>query len=582
MAAFRSLGWIGFAGIVLLTPAPLRAQPAVPPPAPTAKDSADAKRHFEVGLKLYAERAFLEALGEFEASYRLGGRPSALKNMAQCHRDLKHFAEAYETYARMLAIHDAQLAPAEKAVIRSTLEELAVLTGTLKIAVSEDAADVELDGKSLGGTPLAAPKRVGLGGHKVRVTKAGFEPFEKDVALSSEQVLEMTVKLDKEITTGSLSVREQDGDAVHVLIDGEDKGPAPWEGPLAPGEHVLELKGPKFTSDKRPFHVVRKERLDLVVDATTTMGHLRITTVPASASIKVDDKLLATGVWEGDVDVGVHQIEVSDSAYEKAMRSVNVVRGQALVQEIPLAMRGYALTGGAPDYRGVYARFNLLFAVSPTGTYYEPPPGNGVAASQGGTVGFGAALRIGYNLDVIGIELVTSFLLDGRNQQLDYTGNAMSTETLKITEPSGFFGIGPRVTSKAATVRFTFGVAPGLVVRSVDFGRNNDGNTSPSNGPCGAPSQPTCSTNSGSFGGHAGYTAPGFNFDGGMLIGSTPGTKFYLGLMAIVDFPPTIVVGPDTQSRLPDAAFQVPGRGYIAVHGAQFYFGPTLGLQFGH
>lgn len=51
-----------------LTSAPLYAQTEVPPPSPTAKDSADAKRHFEVGLKLYAERAFPDALAEFDAS----------------------------------------------------------------------------------------------------------------------------------------------------------------------------------------------------------------------------------------------------------------------------------------------------------------------------------------------------------------------------------------------------------------------------------------------------------------------------------------------------------------------------------
>ena len=409
-------------------------------------------------------------------------------------------------------------------------------------------------------------------------TKAGFEPFEKDLAASSEQALDVNVKLEKETTTGLLSVREQDGNEAHVFVDGEDKGPAPWDGPLAPGDHFLELRGQKFSSERRPFRIVRKEKLELVVDATTTMGHLRVTTTPAAASIAVDGKQLGNGAWEGDIEVGTHQIDVSAEGYGKAMRTVSVVRGQSLVQEIPLVMPG---GGDVPDYRGVYARFNLLFALSPTTTKYEPPPGSTVSADSGGGVGFGAALRIGYNLDIIGIELVTSFLFDFHNQKLSYPGTS-NNQDLQVNEPSGFFGIGPRVTSKGSTVRFTFGIAPGIVVRSVHLDRNSHGG-GPSNPSCGMGTQAPCGTTSDNgFSGNAGYVAPAFNFDGGMLIGSTPGAKFFLGLHAVVDFAPTITLGPDTQSAAPNSDFQAPGRGYIALKGPQFYFGPTLGLQFGH
>ena len=67
-----------------------------------------------------------------------------------------------------------------------------------------------------------------------------------------------------------------------------------------------------------------------------------------------------------------------------------------------------------------------------------------------------------------------------------------------------------------------------------------------------------------------------------MLVGSTPGTKFFIGAQALVDFAPTIVTGPDTQTPIPNAAFKQPGRGITLVDGTQFYFGPVLGLQFGH
>ena len=54
---------------------------------------------------------------------------------------------------------------------------------------------------------------------------------------------------------------------------GEDVGEIGARGhtTLAPGDHSVELRGQKFTSERRPFRIVRKEKLELVVDA-----HVRV------------------------------------------------------------------------------------------------------------------------------------------------------------------------------------------------------------------------------------------------------------------------------------------------------------------
>ena len=127
-----------------------------------------------MGLKLYKEHAYNEALNEFEASYRTGGRPSALRNIGQCHRDLNHFAEAFDAYTQLLERHAAQLSGGEREALAHALEELAELSGAVAITSSEAQAAVELDGKPIGTTPLAGSKRVGLGVHHVIVTKFGL------------------------------------------------------------------------------------------------------------------------------------------------------------------------------------------------------------------------------------------------------------------------------------------------------------------------------------------------------------------------------------------------------------------------
>ena len=555
-------------------------------PAPTAQELADAKKHFDIGLKLYNEGAFQEALAEFETSYRLGHRPSGLKSIAQCQRELKRFAEAYTAYRRLLDVHGAQLSPAEVSTVKRTLDELAILTGSLDVKVDQATAAIDLDGKSLGQSPLAGPLRVGLGSHVVRVTKAGFEPFEKEVSIASEQSIELKVVLEHELTTGHLAVRESSEHEVHVFVDGEDKGPAPWEGELPPGDHEVFVQSDKFASEPRTVSIVRKERLDVALDATTLLGHLRVTTIPVSAAIAVDGKGVGTGVWEADLAPGSHRVEVSLAGFPSAVRDVTLVRGQVMVQEIPLTA---AIAGSeGPDYFGIYSRINLFAVLSPTQTqiFNQDTP-------KQTHFGGGSALRVGYGLDFFAVELVGIFMVDHYDVPEPSAAASPPTGAMclgctgGVTGFDGFVGLGGRVTSHGANARFTFGVAPGVAVHSLQV---TDGfnSTGASSAPCGGPGEPMCNPtsntgngNNGSNNFSGGYVAPGLVFDGGMLVGSTPGGKFFLGVHGWLDLPSTLLFGPDT-SGIPSTVLNQPGNTLYAVHGPQFYIGPALGLQFGH
>jgi hypothetical protein len=560
---------------------------AVPSP-PSPQDAAEAKRRFTTGLKLYGEHAYTEALAEFEASYRLGRRPSALRNIAQCHRDMRHFAEAYEAYDRLLKLHASQLSAADREAIGHALDELSELSGSVRITSNEAGANVTLDGASLGTTPLPTDTRVSLASHHVVLTKAGFEPFEKDVTIQSNQSVTVDATLAPESTTGHVTVREENGDPVNVFIDGEDKGAAPWEGDLPPGDHSVEVKGPKFAADKRTFALARKQRLDLALDATTTLGHIRVTTVPASASITFDGQSVGTGVWDADAAPGSHRIVVAMEGFPHAERVVNVARGQVLVLDLPLATVGANL----PVYRGFFTRINAFFLVSPNKASVYPYPSAGYRSFTPGTgphFGFGGALHMGYDFDPFAVEFMGALFVDHYSYEAP---EASSTETNSTNQGSNngdvtgvdtFLGVAGRVTSHGATVRGTAALAPGVLIHIVNVsdGFSNDQGPGTS-GPCNS-SLNNCSksTSSSSGEGSVGYVAPAFMFDGGMLVGNSPGAKFFLGVVALVDFAPTLYWGPDGQAPVP-ASDLYPGRGLKAISGAQFYVGPSLGIQFGH
>jgi len=71
--------------------------------APTAEETAEARRHHAIATRAYDLAEYEAALLEFKEAYRINGDPAFLFNIAQCHRKLGHPADAvtfYRTYLR--------------------------------------------------------------------------------------------------------------------------------------------------------------------------------------------------------------------------------------------------------------------------------------------------------------------------------------------------------------------------------------------------------------------------------------------------------------------------------------------------
>jgi hypothetical protein len=101
-----------------LGPTAVRAEPATPV---SASDTAAAKQHFERGRSLFDAGAFLDALHEFEAGYRLAPFPLFLYNMGQACRHARLIDRAIESYERYLqAVPDAP----ERAEVEQYLRDL--------------------------------------------------------------------------------------------------------------------------------------------------------------------------------------------------------------------------------------------------------------------------------------------------------------------------------------------------------------------------------------------------------------------------------------------------------------------------
>jgi tetratricopeptide (TPR) repeat protein len=170
----------------------------------SSKDEANARKHMETGAELRDSGRCLEALPEFEAAYRLAGQPAALLAVAQCRRELRRIPQAYEAYEQVLVAHGSQLTAEERAAAQKALNELGATTGTLLLVVSTRDADLEVDGRKLGRSPMPKARRVRAGALiTVRVTKAGFVPYEQGIVVAAGESKNLEIRLGPPASTPS-------------------------------------------------------------------------------------------------------------------------------------------------------------------------------------------------------------------------------------------------------------------------------------------------------------------------------------------------------------------------------------------
>lgn len=584
----RSIGLV-LAALVAAPAASAQPKPPATAAAPSKADQEAAKKKLAAGKKLLDAKSWQAALAELEAAYALDPKPAALLGKARAERELGRRADAYASYERARDQHAKELDFAQRAEVDKALKELALVTGTLAVRTSEAGATVTIDGKPAGTTPLAAPVRLDEGTHAVRIEKPGFDPVEKQVAVAGQKAASIDLPLAKTVTVGHLAVREQDGSAVRVLVDGKDVGPAPWEGDLAPGTHRIALQGDKLASPPQTVEVKVGSRSNVVLDAKATSGHVSIATTPSDATIEVDGKPVGTGTWEGDVAPGSHEIKVTATGHEPLTRTVQVAEGQRLDQQLALAAAAAAPTETPPSdlerTTGFYLNWSLFGATTLTS---HPAVGcsDDATCKDLFPIGGGSTLRAGYMFDWIGFEAVGGFLAQTWFANRTVSGSSSHPavapgdlpsidasytrdESYQYLDLAGFAGLGARVASHGEGTRFTGGLAAGATFHQSAVHREVSGGVS---------DKYTASTN---------YRGPGVLLDGAVLFGSTPGTRFSLGLLAWIDYVGSQPIR--TGSEDPHAASIDGGGpaylstpGFAVAKGTQVYVGPTFGVQFAH
>jgi len=150
------------------------------PLAATPEEKALAQSLLSEGTKLFDQGEFAPALEKFNAAYAAYASPKLLYNIAQTYRALGRFAEAMNTFGRFLVQAPDALAEMTTEV-HSSMAELQSRLGRVHIECAKPRAEISVDGKLVGLSPLVDLVWTEPGHHQVTARHPDAIPVVQDV-----------------------------------------------------------------------------------------------------------------------------------------------------------------------------------------------------------------------------------------------------------------------------------------------------------------------------------------------------------------------------------------------------------------
>ncbi len=190
-------------------------------------------------MKLFEDSNFGGALAEFEAAYRVKPTASSLKNVALCQKAMFRYAEAAATLDDLLGRHGSEMSDADRADVKSTIDELRSLVGSVVLRVSPPGARVRIDERLLEASELSAGIALNVGEHALSAEAPGYKTVTRTLRVAGAQK-DVAVDVVLEATMGFVSVSADLRDAA-IAIDGSAKAFRRWYGPITPGRHYVQI-----------------------------------------------------------------------------------------------------------------------------------------------------------------------------------------------------------------------------------------------------------------------------------------------------------------------------------------------------
>ena len=298
--------------------------------AARADDASEAQLQYELGVEMYNQRRFSDALQRFLASNRLVPNANVTFNVAQAYELMERPLDAYNWYVAYLAMDADEEA---RASVEQKLTQLGARLAVLNIQT--DPPDAELFiGRAELGSVGRSPRRVAVSpGSRRAIARL---PNHRAASADVEAVIgEVTpVELSLEALMGTLRVESTPPGAT-VRVEGQDEplGETPLERSLPVGSLALSISAEGYMTQRRDAVIRADEATSLSFRferAATSVATLTVSGEPRGAAVFFDDRRVGTAPMSlGELPPGSGRVEIRHDSREPYATDITLEAGAA-------------------------------------------------------------------------------------------------------------------------------------------------------------------------------------------------------------------------------------------------------------
>lgn len=200
-----------------------------------AADGSTYKDDYAKGVRHYEKKEFKDALFYFESSYKKKPTAGALHSIGMCQKELFRYVDSVDTLKQYLVHPKAK--PRQSQEAREAIDFMQGRIGHVKIEGAPDGAEVRINGKNVGESPLKMPIRLDpdTEPYVLLVSKEGYTASRQEVTVGNGARL--TIKAVLDATKLEVTCSPEEG--VTLSIDDGPEVQCPHSQEVTPGLHLV-------------------------------------------------------------------------------------------------------------------------------------------------------------------------------------------------------------------------------------------------------------------------------------------------------------------------------------------------------
>lgn len=186
-----------FGGALLLVPGVAGAQQPKSDWKQTADNMAEARKHYDLGLKLYEDGNYEAARIEFERAFSIAPSYRILYNIGLAYRSLNNYVDALNAFERYLAEGGSEVPKDRRESVEKEIAELRPRIARVNVTTNVPGAEISVDGVVVAKAPLAKPVVVNPGLRKITAGAPGYLPVTKTITVASSEQTNIDIQIEK-------------------------------------------------------------------------------------------------------------------------------------------------------------------------------------------------------------------------------------------------------------------------------------------------------------------------------------------------------------------------------------------------